>query len=47
MIIESLLNAIFAVFEKVFAVINVPGMPDGMENTVVEFLVSYNKNDYT
>lgn len=27
MIIESLLNAIFAVFEKVFAVINVPGMP--------------------
>lgn len=40
MIIESLLNAIFAVFEKVFAVINIPGMPDGMENTVVEFLRS-------
>lgn len=40
MIIESLLNAIFSVFEKVFSVINIPGMPDGMDNTIVEFLGS-------
>lgn len=37
MIIESLLNAIFSVFEKVFSVINIPGMPDGMSEQVVGF----------
>lgn len=37
MIIETLLNAIFSIFEKVFSVINIPGMPDGMSNQVVSF----------
>lgn len=38
MIIESLLNAILSLFNSVFSVINIPSMPDGMENTVIEFL---------
>lgn len=37
MIIETLLNAIFSIFEKVFSVINIPGMPDGMSEQVVSF----------
>lgn len=37
MIIETLLNAIFSIFEKVFSVINIPGMPDGMSEQVVGF----------
>ncbi len=37
MIIETLLNAIFSIFEKVFSVINIPGMPDGMSDQVVGF----------
>lgn len=37
MIIETLLNAIFSIFEKVFSVINIPGMPDGMSDQVVSF----------
>ena len=38
MIIESLLSAIFNLFSAVFGGINIPGMPDGMEDTVVGFL---------
>ena len=37
MIVESLLNAIFSLFESVFSVINIPGMPDGMSEQVVSF----------
>lgn len=37
MIIETLLNAIFSIFEKVFSVVNIPGMPDGMSEQVVSF----------
>lgn len=37
MIIETLLNVIFSIFEKVFSVINIPGMPDGMSEQVVSF----------
>jgi hypothetical protein len=37
MIIETLLNTIFSIFEKVFSVINIPGMPDGMSEQVVNF----------
>ena len=37
MIIESLLNAIFSVFETLFSSINIPGMPDGMSEQVVGF----------
>lgn len=37
MIIESLLNAIFSVFETLFSGINIPGMPEGMSEQVVSF----------
>lgn len=37
MIIESLLNAIFSVFETLFSSINIPGMPEGMSDQVVGF----------
>lgn len=37
MIIESLLNAIFTVFETLFSSINIPGMPEGMSEQVVGF----------
>lgn len=37
MIIETLLNAIFSIFEKVFSAIDIPGMPDGMSEQVVGF----------
>ena len=37
MIIESLLNAIFSVFETLFSSINIPGMPEGMFEQVVSF----------
>lgn len=37
MIIESLLNAIFSVFQTLFSGINIPGMPDGMSEQVVSF----------
>lgn len=37
MIIESLLNAIFSVFETLFSSINIPGMPEGMSEQVVSF----------
>lgn len=37
MIIESLLNAIFSVFESLFSAINIPGMPEGMSEQVVSF----------
>lgn len=35
MIIESLLNAIFSVFETVFSVVNIPSMPDGMSDSII------------
>ena len=34
MIVESLLNAIYTVLNAVFSVINIPGMPDGMSDTL-------------
>lgn len=37
MIIESLLNAIFSVFNTLFSSINIPGMPEGMSEQVVGF----------
>lgn len=38
MIIESLLNAIFSLFDTVFSVINIPSMPDGMPEQITNFL---------
>ena len=38
MIIESLLNAIFSLFNNMFSGINIPGLPDGMSDTVVGFI---------
>ena len=38
MIIEALLNAIFAVLNAVFSPINIPGMPDGMSAQITGFL---------
>lgn len=37
MIIESLLNAIFSVFDSMLSGINIPGLPDGMYEQIVSF----------
>ena len=38
MIIEALLNAIFAVLNAACSPINIPGMPDGMSAQITGFL---------
>lgn len=37
MIIEALLNAIYAVLNVAFTPINIPGMPDGMSEQITGF----------
>lgn len=38
MIIEALLNAIFAVLNAAFSPINIPGLPDGMSAQITGFV---------